>query len=153
MQWRYEIDVGLKHWANPQFDLLFATPRKVIRETFNYDENKNKGRFPDEDSYDRLFGIKDHFVRLDFADELLSDIEVLEGEVLFDDVLIKTHTDLSAVIDAILKKGHQFHEWDYGFTFLDLQLDLGDSDKNGGVPNLIYWVLVSQNIERIAQPL
>jgi hypothetical protein len=144
MKWQYQIDVGLKHQENNAFDLLFGTHRAQLRERFNYSPGVNKGRFEAEDSYDSFLGDNTQWFRLGFDNDKLFEIEVLAGEVVFDNIVIRAGTDLNAVLNKMAEKGYRFKEWDYGFINHEIKIDLGDSEKNGGQANLIYWILLLQ---------
>ncbi len=149
MKWIYNINKGLSHSIDPNLDLLFGMTRESIRNIFSYTPEFNQGRFEDEDCFRNLPGHQDQWIRPGFKNDLLSDIEVLQGCVVLDSIHIQTHTSLKVILAQLQLKGHLFQESDYSYVSYQSKIDIGDSNKNGGVEDLIYWILISQDLSYI----
>jgi len=147
MKWTYNVNRGLTYSDDSTITLTFGLSRAIVRKMLLYKSDANNGRFDNEDSYEKLFDIPGHWIRLSFEKELLFAIEVLEGIVDFDGVTIETRGNLKNTLDLLISKGHIFEEADYSYINRLDNIDLGDSEKHGGVDNLIYWVLVSKNFD------
>ena len=148
MKWYYSIDKGFSSNV-VKLDILFGMTRDNLRILLSYDPEVNKGRFDSEDSFRNLFDVPNHFIRLGFKNDLLFEIEVLDGTIIFDGVTIQTHTNLDKTLTQLNAKGHIFQEWDYGYIDRISKIDLGDSAKNGGVENLICWILLSADLNHL----
>ena len=147
MKWIYTINKGLSYSNDSNIELRFGMARDLVRKMLSYKSETNSGRFASEDSYLNLFDIPEHWIRLGFENDKLFDIEVLNGIVIFDDIEIQTRADLKDILDRLKAIGHVFQETDYSFTNRISKIDLGDSEKNGGISNLIYWILVAENFD------
>ena len=148
MKWYYTIDKGLSS-NDGNLDILFGMTRDNLRILLSYNPEVNKGRFDSEDSYRNLFNVPNHYIRLGFKIDLLFEIEVLDGTIIFDGVTIQTQANLDKTLTHLKAKGHIFQEWDYGYIDRISKIDLGDSTKNGGVENLIYWILISEDLNHL----
>jgi hypothetical protein len=149
MEWIYQTGKGINTIGIQKIELFFGARRNETRELLGYDSSFNQGRFENEDSYYNLFGIQDNFIRLGFTEENLSDVEILNGTLIFEEISIKTQSDLKLTLEKLKIKNYHFKETDYSFVNKIVNIDLGDSTKNGGVDNLIHWILIGKDFSYI----
>jgi|GEM_PF-5962052 len=149
MEWIYTVNKGLKHSINPSLDLLFGMTRESIRHAFSYNLEFNEGRFEDEDSFTSIMGYQNQWVRPGFRNNLLSEVEVLQGTIIFGNIRLQTHTGLKNTLSKLKANGYIFQETAYSYVSYSEKIDIGDSEKNGGIEDLIYWLLISQDLSYI----
>ena len=127
-------------------DLNYGLDRNEIRQRLNYTEPDNKGRYENEDSFENVLGSND-WLRLGFDDlQKLVDIEILAGSVLVEGIAVEVMGDLKGIVSKLIGKGYEFSEGEYSFTCESLKIDLGDSKKNGGIDNKIYWFYTAKEM-------
>ncbi len=135
--------------SNSDLNLIFGTDRKLFRDYFHYEQSKNRGRNDNEDSYPSI--LKDTWFRLSFVDNILDEIEILNGSVYVDNCEIKIGGTLDKTITNLCDKGFSFIKGERSYTDFNNLFDIGDSEENGGETNKIAWFYTAKNIDHLKE--
>lgn len=146
MEWIYKVKEGLFS-MDSKINLVFGDDRQIIRNLLKFDIQQNKGRNENEDSYN--LPLSSNWIRLNFQNSKLNEIEILSGTVFVDNIEIIVEGNLTNTLNALKKKGFIFRKGDYSYTEFKNLFDIGDSEENGGKPNKISWFYTSTDFEHL----
>ena len=147
MNWKYIKNKGIQSLES-NVNIFFNTTKNEIDKKISENSKMNNGRNDNEFCYSNLFNTELD-IRLNFENEKLKEIEILEGAIIVEGVKIKINSSLRFTAWKLRLKGNKYFKHTYGYTFPDLKIDLGDRYENGGDRREICWFYTAENIDHL----
>lgn len=149
INWIYELDRGI-YSVEADFKFSFNMEKSYVDSVLLNNSIIITGRDSNEFCYKNIFDSK-LIARINYEDLLLKEIEVLEGEIIIDGILISIGADITKTVEKLNSKGHKYFKHSYGYTFPELKIDLGDNYDNGGEERSICWIYTSDDITHLLE--